>query len=528
MLAGAGRRVRRTGPTPSRRCSRSAARSGLTLHVPRGRERGPWHPGRCAELLLDGARVGLAGELHPRVVAALGAARAHLRRRGEPRRARRRGGRARARCRRRSCRTTRRPASTSRSSSTTACPPPTSRRRCARAPARCSRRCGCSTSTPVRRWGRARRSLAYALRFRAPDRTLTDVEVLAARDAAVAEAGRAGRRRAARRREPTSPLVTGGGRGLGRDGIRGALTTAAGPSPSPAATPASLDAGRRVRGGRARPARRRDRLAADVQAAVAATPRRARTARPAGGQRRPVRRRRAGSGRPTRTTWWRDVEVNLRGPAARAVGGAAGRWSPAGPAASSSLGQRLRHRADARPASAYADVQGGRDAPRRRPWPASWAAPASSCSSVSPGLVPDRHDARLPARASCALHPDLRGAGRREAWSPPAVVAGLVAPDRRGRARRARADASSAAHRLTQDRGATARAATDRRHRSGSCRLRRLHSHAAACMVVPHGADGSGRGRQRVRGRRAAAPAARPPRARVGPRRRRQQRRARR
>ena len=38
--------------------------------------------------------------------------------------------------------------------------------------------------------GEGRRSLAYALRFRAADRTLTDVDVLGARDAAVAEAGR--------------------------------------------------------------------------------------------------------------------------------------------------------------------------------------------------------------------------------------------------------------------------------------------------------------------------------------------------
>jgi phenylalanyl-tRNA synthetase beta chain len=38
--------------------------------------------------------------------------------------------------------------------------------------------------------GEGRRSLAYALRLRAPDRTLTDTEVLAARDAAVAEAAR--------------------------------------------------------------------------------------------------------------------------------------------------------------------------------------------------------------------------------------------------------------------------------------------------------------------------------------------------
>jgi phenylalanyl-tRNA synthetase beta chain len=32
----------------------------------------PWHPGRCAELLLDGQPVGYAGELHPQVVATLG------------------------------------------------------------------------------------------------------------------------------------------------------------------------------------------------------------------------------------------------------------------------------------------------------------------------------------------------------------------------------------------------------------------------------------------------------------------------
>ncbi|MGI8645285.1 MAG: phenylalanine--tRNA ligase subunit beta [Nocardioides sp.] len=38
--------------------------------------------------------------------------------------------------------------------------------------------------------GTGRKSLAFALRFRAPDRTLTDLEVLAARDAAVTEAGR--------------------------------------------------------------------------------------------------------------------------------------------------------------------------------------------------------------------------------------------------------------------------------------------------------------------------------------------------
>ena len=38
--------------------------------------------------------------------------------------------------------------------------------------------------------GEDRKSLAYTLRFRAPDRTLTAAEATAARDAAVAEAGR--------------------------------------------------------------------------------------------------------------------------------------------------------------------------------------------------------------------------------------------------------------------------------------------------------------------------------------------------
>ena len=37
----------------------------------RAAEYAPWHPGRCAELVVDGAVVGYAGELHPTVVAAL-------------------------------------------------------------------------------------------------------------------------------------------------------------------------------------------------------------------------------------------------------------------------------------------------------------------------------------------------------------------------------------------------------------------------------------------------------------------------
>ena len=47
-----------------------AAAANLELTVRQG-QRAPWHPGRCAELLVDGRVVGHAGELHPRVVKAL-------------------------------------------------------------------------------------------------------------------------------------------------------------------------------------------------------------------------------------------------------------------------------------------------------------------------------------------------------------------------------------------------------------------------------------------------------------------------
>ena len=52
--------------------------------------------------------------------------------------------------------------------------------------ASCSSRSGSSTSTPATRSGAGKKSLAFALRFRAPDRTLTEEETSAARDAAVA------------------------------------------------------------------------------------------------------------------------------------------------------------------------------------------------------------------------------------------------------------------------------------------------------------------------------------------------------
>ena len=50
---------------------RVAAAMHLRLTVERA-ERAPWHPGRCAALLLDGTVVGHAGELHPRVARSYG------------------------------------------------------------------------------------------------------------------------------------------------------------------------------------------------------------------------------------------------------------------------------------------------------------------------------------------------------------------------------------------------------------------------------------------------------------------------
>lgn len=47
------------------------AAAGVELE-PRACELMPWHPGRCAELLVDGTPIGHAGELHPNVIEALG------------------------------------------------------------------------------------------------------------------------------------------------------------------------------------------------------------------------------------------------------------------------------------------------------------------------------------------------------------------------------------------------------------------------------------------------------------------------
>ncbi|WP_040923719.1 phenylalanine--tRNA ligase subunit beta-related protein, partial [Saccharomonospora iraqiensis] len=45
--------------------------SGIELR-PEAADTAPWHPGRCARFVVDGRTVGHAGELHPKVVEKLG------------------------------------------------------------------------------------------------------------------------------------------------------------------------------------------------------------------------------------------------------------------------------------------------------------------------------------------------------------------------------------------------------------------------------------------------------------------------
>jgi phenylalanyl-tRNA synthetase beta chain len=165
----------------------SVARAlGLQLVVRRGDE-APYHPGRCAVLELDGVDVGRAGELHPRTVTALGlpartvAGELDLDRLVAASEA---AGAAQA------------PAVS---------PYPPSSVDVAlvvgdavlAAEVEATLRTGAGPLLEQLRLfdvytgaqvGEGRKSLAYALRFRAPDRTLTDGEVLAARDAAVSAA----------------------------------------------------------------------------------------------------------------------------------------------------------------------------------------------------------------------------------------------------------------------------------------------------------------------------------------------------
>ena len=166
----------------------AAARAvGVLLEVERGQDL-PHHPGRCARLLIQGVAVGTAGELHPRVVGSLGLPARTVVGELDLDRVLAAGAAA-------------GPATAPIISSY----PPSSvdvalvvSDEVLAADVEAALRTGAGELLEDLRLfdvftgpqvGEGRRSLAYALRFRAPDRTLTDAEVLAARDAAVAAAG---------------------------------------------------------------------------------------------------------------------------------------------------------------------------------------------------------------------------------------------------------------------------------------------------------------------------------------------------
>ena len=153
----------------------------------RAAQQAPWHPGRCAEFFVDGVAVGFAGELHPRVCAALDLPA-------------------------RTCAAEVRLSELIAHDGGLVEPAPVSTFPVATqdvalvvaedvpaAEVEAALRAGAGEMLESVRLfdvytgeqvGAGRRSLAYALRFRAADRTLTTEEVSAARDAAVAEATR--------------------------------------------------------------------------------------------------------------------------------------------------------------------------------------------------------------------------------------------------------------------------------------------------------------------------------------------------
>ncbi len=162
---------------------REVARSvGVEVDV-RRTARAPWHPGRCAEILLDGEEIGHAGELHPAVCTAFGV---------PPRTA---------------VAEIDLDALLAHAVSITPAPAfsvyPVAKEDVAlvvdddvpaAAVAQSLREGAGELLESIRLFdlytgeqiGQGKKSLAYSLRFRAPDRTLTDAEITGARDAAIA------------------------------------------------------------------------------------------------------------------------------------------------------------------------------------------------------------------------------------------------------------------------------------------------------------------------------------------------------
>jgi phenylalanyl-tRNA synthetase beta chain len=161
-----------------------AREAGVELTV-RADRHAPWHPGRCAALYVGQELVGHAGELHPRVIQAYGlpprtaAMEVDLDRLGAPEAVR-------------APEVSTYPVATQDVALVVEAAVPsadveTALREGAGELLESIRLFDVYTGEQV---PEGRKSLAYTLRFRAPDRTLTADEATAARDAAVAEAGR--------------------------------------------------------------------------------------------------------------------------------------------------------------------------------------------------------------------------------------------------------------------------------------------------------------------------------------------------
>ncbi|MFJ5549005.1 phenylalanine--tRNA ligase subunit beta [Streptomyces sp. NPDC093225] len=167
--------------------ARSLAReAGADLVIRQG-QYGPWHPGRCAELIvtLDGVEqvIGHAGELHPRVVKALGLPARTSAMELDLDRLQRAGGEALQAPRISAFPVATQDVALIVDASVPAATVEAALRKGAGELLESLRLFDVFTGEQV---GEGKKSLAYALRFRAADRTLTAEESTAARDAAVA------------------------------------------------------------------------------------------------------------------------------------------------------------------------------------------------------------------------------------------------------------------------------------------------------------------------------------------------------
>ena len=167
---------------------------GLELTV-RAAVAAPWHPGRCAELLLGEAVVGHAGELHPKVCRAFGVPARTSVAELDLDALLARAGRVPPAPHFSTYPVAKEDVALIVADDLPAAELAATLREGAGPLCESVRLFDVYTGPQV---GEGRKSLAFALRFRAPDRTLTEKETAAARDAAVALAARAARRPAAR------------------------------------------------------------------------------------------------------------------------------------------------------------------------------------------------------------------------------------------------------------------------------------------------------------------------------------------